>query len=529
MENEITAFAVVDTHAYHAVLNSIVNNARRFVYQKCLHYNHDDDAVVRVTATSPEPIDPVAFDSRCGPYRYQYEMKKSIDKSTRHAIPIWSGGVMFFVSATSKTSVETPMRATDPRRVNMEPDELHGKYRKEFIVDRAVIYGRTLNGTRHRMAINKKCKFSGNGMFRQPDVPVYILEYEVEYPCATSIRDKRNVRMVCKRFLEMCTNYLSIPVEQLYDIIRSGQNNCLPESDLFISIMNTYKRRFVSTRPPERFTNHGDMYVCKKWDGVRAMGFWRGTGLLLYSGDFGFKHFTVPGVFAPDTIVQVEYFRDTDTFVVTEIFAVTNIEMDTDFVYFARRAGNAVRLGEGLYNGSNASIQLQDKREYLTCTIDPIDSIDCIQVLNKRYPEMFTTNYKLVRWPIIDRDGGDGIESLLRSDKFANYSDGILLKVFNQSNTDPVYYKLKSTHTVELLFNVKSQTFTSMEGTVYNDMIVFTDDFQFKYLINKYTIRRQDVTMEFSVIKDRLQFKCVRYDKIGPDGNRKIQNIITNI
>lgn len=519
-ENEITAFAVVDLHAYHILLKKIARHVRKIKYQKCLSFDHGDESIMRIVATADDPIDPVAFDARRGPYAYTYDVKRTSSNCTRHAIPVWMSDTMYFINSTSKTSTETPLDEASVAAAPV-PDELSGKYRKEFIVDRIVIYDRETDGNRHRMSLEKKCKFSGNGAFRQPDVPVYILSYEVEYPDASYIHDAHTVRTVCRDFVKMCMRRLRHNPGDMYAMIRSGQNNCLPESDLFISILNTYTRKFALHRPPAEFRQPVDMFLCKKWDGIRAMGYWKGDELLLYSGEFGFKHFTVPRVFSPDTIVQVEFFQETQTFVVTEVFAIINIEMDTDFVYFTRKVGNACRVGEGLYNGSNTSIQIQDNRAYLLRNVDPLDSIVCIQTLNTHYPKMFTKHYRLTRWPIDERH-------VLQCEKFTGQSDGVLLKTFDRSSppgrrSPPTYYKIKSAPTVELLYVVRNRNFTSMEGTVYDDRIETGDEFHFKYMIGKY---KRDIVVEFLVRETRLRYKCVRNDKMCPDGDRKIEQLI---
>lgn len=513
IENEITSFVVLDIHAYHDILKRISDQSIQITYQKCLYYNYDEDTV-RIVATSSDPIDPVAFESRRGPYKYSYDYKKKIIKSTRHAIPLWVEKIMCFVNASTKSSTEQTLPEDSPL-LDMEPDELRGKYRKEFIVDRIILYQNDEKGCIHRASINKKCKFSGNGGFRQPDVPVYILEYEIEY----SDVSQYHIRLACDKIIKILRNTLNFSVDDLYNIMCSGQKNCLPESDLFISILSTYKRNFTSRPLPRKISKNSNIYVCKKWDGIRAMGLWKGSGLLLYSGDFGFKYFDVPIIFAPDTIVQVEFFPETETFVVTEIFATTNIEMETDFVYFMRSVGNTCRMGEGLYNGSNTSIQLQDNRKHLTCCIDPLDSVCCLQLLHEKYPSMFTVHYKLNEWPINPLYA-------LKSELFTGNSDGIILKIFNESNkSNPIYYKIKNSHTIELLYMSRNNTFVSMEGTVYND-IIDTNDFNFKYLMNKYMSIKRDITMEFIVYEKRLQFKCVRYDKICPDNDEKIKDLI---
>lgn len=497
-ENEVTAFIVLDIVSYNRILRAVADNVSMSKYQKCLYYNRDDDSIGRVVATSVEPICPVAFDSKVGPYKYEYSIKKSLTKSKRSCSPVWFDDFMAFIAVSVKSSLETIFDNFES--VVKPADELSGTNRKELIVDRFVIYEES--GT--RLSLNKKCKFSGNGQFRQPDVPVYILEYEVEHD-----RTDYDINSVCQMFLKECRIRLKLSSSDVYDIIRSGQNNCLPESDIFIHVLSMYTRNFV----PGRVTSADQMYICKKWDGCRAMGFWREDKLILY-GQFGFKSFTnMPRLFAPDCIVQVEYFETDDTFVVTEIFAVVNVEMDTDFVYCMRRHGNSFRPGEGLYNGSNTSVQLQDDRLFLICEVNIIDSISAIETLHKYYPKLFTTHFKLSNTATIDWN------KLLTAKEFTGRSDGIILKVFNDGVK---YYKIKKHQTVELLYRRSSQKFISMDGTPYNDKIDEID----KHIINKCNNSNVDTNMEFYVVNKRLKFKCIRYDKIEPDSDKKINTIV---
>jgi len=530
-ESEISVFTVIDINGYNKILNRIRENPvlrANIEYEKCLCHGHGSGASVRAKATCRDAICPVAFADH-GRYEYKYDAKMPCTPRKRHAIPVWCENHMAFVSATSRVSREYDIdRETFIAYANEAPNDIDGSGRKDLLTDRIVISRTTDGGTVKRFSVNKKCKFSGNGIFRQPDVPVYILEYEIELSNPTDIGNKLNINSACHEYVKVCKDKLSLSSDEIYYLMRCGLTNCLPENDLFLSIFNTFKRNFAAVAVPQRLNNRERAYICPKWDGIRAIGFWREDSLLLYSCQFGFKYFPgVPKIFSPDIICQVEYFPRSDTFIVTEIYACVNIEMDTDFVYFIRKSGNACRFGEGLYNGSNTSVQMQDSRRYLIADVNPVDSLSCIDYLNTKYPTMFTFHRRITEWPI-DFDGimSQFAELVAGTENADRETDGVLLKIMSVYKP-PVYFKLKHMQTVELTYTPDTGNFTSSDRTCYDSIIMDADCFELKYQRNLCDVSNVSRTMEFFIIKPDhgLRFKCVRIDKIEPDSDDKIQKL----
>lgn len=530
-ESEIAVFTVIDINGYNKILNRIRDDPAlrdNIEYEKCLCHGHSSGASVRAKVTCRDAICPVAF-AEHGRYEYKYDVKMPCAPRKRHAIPVWCENHMSIVSATSRVSREYEIDAgTFVAYANEAPNDIDGSGRKDLLTDRIVISRTADGGAVKRFSINKKCKFSGNGIFRQPDVPVYILEYEIELSDPVDIENKLNINSVCHEYIKVCKDKLSLSADEIYRMMRCGLTNCLPENDLFLSIFNTFKRNFAAAALPQRLDDRERAYICPKWDGVRATGFWRDDSLLLYSCQFGFKYFPgVPRIFAPDLICQVEYFPSSDTFIVTEIYACVNIEMDTDFVYFMRKSGNACRFGEGLYNGSNTSVQMQDNRRYLIVDVNPVDSMSCIDYLNTKYPRMFTFHRRILEWPP-DADGimrqfADVIAGTANADR---ETDGVLLKIMSVYKP-PVYFKLKRMQTVELTYSPDTGSFTSSDRVCYDSIIIDADRFELKYQRNLCDVSNVARTMEFFITKPErgLLFKCVRIDKIEPDSDDKIRKL----
>lgn len=321
---------------------------------------------------------------------------------------------------------------------------------------------------------------------------------------------------------------------EFFEVIRSGSVNCLPKSDLFISVFNTYKRKFVVR--PTTFSTKTHMVLCPKLDGVRAIGLWDKTTLLTYSLQYGFKAFCVPDIWSPTIICQIEWFSETDKFVVTEIYACMYIDNVTDHVNWLRD-NKHVKTGEGLYNGSNTTLQLQTSRRKLFIDVNPKDSIDVIQFLNVHYPLIFT-RYIMMTSDLASTNHSALIRMVCK--ECTNYpTDGaLLLNVTYDDEQDcwsVEYIKLKTAHTIELLFRYKTTDFVSMNGTVYNEMIDTRDMAEneknkFVWQKNHCQQAGRDMVFEFIVIYNTRVFlrpKSIREDKIEPDNDCKINKYIS--
>lgn len=577
-EHEITAFTVLDINMYNKILMNIIKNdsGLELLYEKCIYYGFDnDDTCIRMVCTSKDPICPVAFYSFSDKYEYKFSVKHRVGDKIRNVTPVWKDDCMLMISSTSKSAREYVLpREWFVKFSTTKPDDLTGKYRKELIIDRVCIIEKNapINdatgemackfGKCHRFTLCKKSKFVGNGIYRQPDVHVYMIDYEIEFDNEIWSKSRASINYTCHRFIYMCTRLLQM-TNEFYYMIRSGQTNGLPENDLFISIFNSYNREFSNQMPTQDARSNDEItFACPKWDGIRAIGLWRGGSLLLYSGQFGFKYFDrLPRIFSPDVICQVEYFHKSDSFIVTELFACVNIEMDTDYVYFLRRYGNSCRFGEGLYNGSNTSVQLQKNHNFLIIDINQMDSVIAVNYLHKKYPKLFTVNRKLSNVPRnFDnvRDLFDDIVGLHTIVNQSSITDGVLVKHFTGANVhNPVlcieqsykcvYYKLKKYQTVELLYNCKDCTFVSRDGTNYNDMIIMDNHImsngqldEFKFVKHACRENKLNSLFEFTIYPGNrnehavdeprhcmgLIYKCIRYDKMEPDDDCKIMNLI---
>lgn len=524
-ESEISVFTMIDIENYNIILKRILHNPELYdniEYEKCLCYGNKPGVSVRVKTSSNEPICPVAF-AELKKYNYNFDVKRIHSPRKRYAIPVWCDNYINFTNASTRVAMEYDLDQTlFIEYANTAPNDITGFGRKELITDRIIIGKFTNNGITKRLSINKKCKFSGNGIHRQPDVPVYIIELELEYIDSDCLKNKLNINAACHEYVQLLRDKLLLNNVEMYNISRSGSVNCLPENDLFLSIFNTFKRNFVCGKPPINISQNERAYICPKWDGVRAIGFWRKDALILYSCQFGFKYFpNLPTLFSPDVICQVEYFEDTNSFIVNELYACVNIEMETDFVYFNRKHGNSCRFGEGLYNGSNTSVQIQDNRRYVIVDVHAIDSISAIDFLHSKYKSMFTFHRRIIEWPV-------NPEYIIR--KFGalvtGATDGVLLKIVSVYKS-PLYFKLKTLQTIELTYSPSSGHFTSSNNTIYDTIILDTNDFDFKYYKNLCDVSNTTRTMEFSIIPSeyKLKFKCIRYDKIEPDSDEKIKKL----
>lgn len=394
----------------------------------------------------------------------------------------------------------------------------------------------------NRFSISKERGYSGVGVYRQPDVPIYKISMEREfYGCKSEqkIHDRREMKNVCNEFVCFFSKFFDIHENAFFDTIRSGSVNCLPKSDLFISVFNTFKRNFV-IKPSSVASNlKNRMVVCPKLDGVRAIGLWDKTTLLTYSIQYGFKAFeNVPDIWSPTVICQIEWFSASDDFVITEIYAVMYIDNATDHVNVIRNSKHT-KFGEGLYNGSNTTLQLQANRRKFFIDVNPTDSVDIIQLLYRRYPTIFT-RYKKMNNQMLTCDRNEFIKDACEGFENRPTDGALLLNVIRNDANDRwtvEYIKLKMSHTIELIFRYKNAQFISMEGTPY-DNIIKTDTMterersNFTWQTNRCRQAGCDSVFEFVITRNEKNIiilvpKCIREDKIEPDGDAKIKTLFS--
>lgn len=392
-----------------------------------------------------------------------------------------------------------------------------------------------------RYSLSKERGYSGVGIYRQPDVPIYKINLEREFEgceAKTVIYKDTEIIKVAKDFADFFLSYFDNEFG-FFDAISAGSINCLPKSDLFLSIFNTYKRKFVTTPSMSKNAKPNYSLVCPKLDGIRGIGLWDRDTLVVYSLKCGFKSFTgLPNIWSPTVIVQVELYPESDEFVVTEIYACMHIDNTTDHVNWMRD-NKHVQIGEGLYNGSNTTLQLQSSRRQLFIDVNPKNSIDIIQLLNTRYPLMFT-KYTILKSEHYALNLSNIIKIACRG--FESFPvDGALLLILTrdfQYRWSSEYIKLKTAHTIELLFQYKTTNFVSMNGHVYNSMIDtrgMTNDEREQYVWQQNHCKQagRNAVFEFTIVRDLkntyFRPKCIREDKIEPDGDYKIKQLSSRL
>lgn len=440
-----------------------------------------------------------------------------------------------FVRCTWKYSKENNMSAADfHSTVLANVNDTDKSFVPSFGQQRVSVYN--IHPMNIRFCIGKCFDFGGTQEGRRPTHDYYYLEFEREHIDLRVNFYSSAMRQFVNRTLAALPAAVLETVFKHMSIATYSNHLCRLSQEDYIRQFTYEFEKFLSTtyRAEGALQN---VYLAPKWNGVRGIGVWSNNNLLVKTPR-SLRSFTLPSYCLQPLVVQIELLHDNitnDRCIITEIMGT--------FLYQKERLSEYYKTK---YIPTNF---VSDKSNNFIVRINPIYSMELIAKFHLENPAFFTY-YRKLRCVNTLRAlfyASDGIPCQIT---LPPHCDGILAICVYNEGRDSLYAKLKSYHTIELVYDINKKTLCSanedmdflshphdvrIENFDVNKVMWYNTCLDAKYIIVEFEIHRSsyttiDDTDIVSLLKHvTLYFKNVRYDKFTADTNSKIRSILYNV
>lgn len=488
------------------------------------------------------------------------------------------------VGCTWKYSIEEDLTEEEfASTVFCNINDIDGSYVPVFGQQRCCVYN--IRDTNIRLSVGKAFQFGGVQVGRRCMDPYYYVEWEMELCDSNSSSTKQNSLKDMRQFVRNAFDVF--PHDILYKIIKGARDVCVGPENRVVEVLDDYPRHFThdfekfrsKVRLNKKITTESceietdNVFLAPKWNGIRGIAIWENDILLTKSVN-GFGEYYLPSYCLQRLIVQVELFiKDDDNnnnkpyaFIVTEIFGTSLCTRNQLYGYFLRNVSQQ-------YHFSRDQCNMTDTFGALC----PRYSLELLMKFHMRNPARFTCYRKctrfidIVNWffmkkklPSIKTSSASSSYAL----SAANHSvppadvwcslptDGVLAITIYDDGKNSLYAKLKTSHTIELAYDVNRITLCTYEKDTdllkcnvkvcgidnSGNLRWYATRIDSRILILEFEILPNDVCNGYECAQPEneeqqllrllqrvtLKFVKIRYDKFIADTNRKILDILQN-
>lgn len=520
----------------------------------------------RVVIQNDGPISPDLVESLVVPERYYDNRQRIVSDATQRGVQLinfqeketlsrWSETVPFelaaegkeiFVSCSWKLAKETDLDGeTFENEVLRNLNDTDKSFVPSFGQQRVCVYD--VDGTRVRLSIGKGFDFGGTQEGRRPMNEYYYVEFESEIT-------RRPSPLAAREFASVALSL--IPSSIIARVAIGAKRICVDSyARIHELLTEDYARPFTYDFRQFRARAFVDgvtgrtknVFIAPKWNGVRGIGAWEDDRIIVKTPRC-LREFFLPSFCLQRLIVQVEMLTGEslvdDRVVITEIMGVSLCTREQ--LYGFHRKRELSDSTPGAIAGSNDVVK---KRGTLS-RIHPVYSMELVAKYQRRDCRHFTRYRNNV-----DINALADMFFSKRSAFAENpepRTDGYLAIVVYDEGRKSLYAKLKTLHTVELIYDLRKKTLESYEGDIdflsRKDIAIESFDpdslywydtgldsekivVEFNVSPKDSTTRRLGGTEDLSKLLGyvTLVYKGVRADKFVPDKNAKITNILLNI
>lgn len=329
-----------------------------------------------------------------------------------------------------------------------------------------------------RIAIGKMYSFNGTYNASSKTRLCYYIEFESE-SCNSS-----------EQFVQQILKWLNSDKHLLTQLYNSENKICTDARFRIYELYNLYPRQFVHEN--KHLKCYKQYWICPKFDGHKMIGILHHNKLQLFNQMFGIKNFTIPHEFTQRLIIQAEYFQSSNSYIITEVVALSINNYNDTFIC------NSLRHVCNDYNPTT------------WCTVSPTSSIKWIKYVTDTLPflKIYFTHHIL---------------QFEFQNLFNNQWRELPIDGWLAVTTCGKYFKLKQYPTIELAIVSLSVPiiFKDAQSNLYTNIELTQGQ------ISLITEESQTGIVEFKIVDiNNFIFKAVRNDKTYPDSSEKVQCLL---